>query len=192
MSSDDPDLLAKIATGDQIAFEEFLGRHGSFIFGRARRSLGKLRCIDATDHAQDVSQEVGERLWQRAGQYDANKKPVRAWLTRIIDNLCIDHRRRRCFPGEASIDDPDTSGFLGDGRVPDVGVQAMNWQVLRKLYSQLTRDEQRLMVLIIDDLSHDEIGQRLGITEGAVKVRKYRLVQRLIKLADSKGLGEAE
>jgi len=130
MSADDPALLAKIATGDHIAFEEFLGRHWSFIAGRARRYLGILRCVDATDHAQDVSQEVSQKLWEHAGQYDRTKRPVRAWLTAIIDNNCIDHRRRRCFPGQASIDDPKSLGFLDDSRVPDVGAQAMNWQVL--------------------------------------------------------------
>ena len=93
----DTDLIAAIAGGDEGAFRLLADRYTKLIFSLAYR-MGFSR-----GQAEDALQETLLKLWQRAGDWDADRgASVRTWLCRIAVNHCIDMKRKtkRDYTGE--------------------------------------------------------------------------------------------
>ncbi len=67
-------------------YTELLASHKDRIYSHALYSLR-----DAHD-AEDVTQEVFLKLWDRYEEIDPEK--IGGWLTRVTHNLCIDQSRR--------------------------------------------------------------------------------------------------
>ncbi|MEL0315942.1 MAG: sigma-70 family RNA polymerase sigma factor, partial [Halieaceae bacterium] len=112
--TDEAELMAAVSAGDAQAFEVLVRRHLPAIEVYALRFMGD------RGGAQDITQEVMLKLWQRAGDYDASKARVTTWLHRLAHNVAIDQLRRSAkyvddtnLPeGEAPPDVIDESGAL--------------------------------------------------------------------------------
>src|SRR4030043_2366462 len=76
------DLMARIAEGDEDAFEILVNRHQVSILNLIYRFIG-----DRTQ-AKDLAQEVFIRVWQSAKSYEPKAK-FTTWLYRITANLCF-------------------------------------------------------------------------------------------------------
>ena len=71
-----------------------------------------MRCVSwvIAAGAQDVTQEVMLKLWQRAGDYDATKARVTTWLHRLAHNTAIDHLRRTAkYTDDSSLAEPEAA-----------------------------------------------------------------------------------
>lgn len=93
----DAELITSVAAGDERAFRLLADRYTKLIFSLAYRMN-----FNAAG-AEDMVQETLLRLWQKAGDWDANRgASVRTWLCRIAVNLCIDTKRKtkRDYTGE--------------------------------------------------------------------------------------------
>ena len=87
MDDSDEALMARVARGDERAFQVLSRRHLPAMLGLARRILG------STADAEDVAQEAFLRVWTHAPRW----RPLaqfRTWLTRVVVNLCLDRKRR--------------------------------------------------------------------------------------------------
>ena len=87
MDDSDEALMARVARGDERAFQVLARRHLPAMLGLARRILR-----NAAD-AEDVAQEALMRVWTHAPRW----QPLalfRTWLTRVVVNLCLDRKRR--------------------------------------------------------------------------------------------------
>src|SRR5690242_17696399 len=87
MDDSDEALMARVARGDERAFQLLARRHLPATIGLARRILGN------SADAEDVAQEALMRVWTYAPRW----RPLalfRTWLTRIVVNLCLDRKRR--------------------------------------------------------------------------------------------------
>lgn len=84
----DAELVSKIASGDEKAFRELLSRHQKPIFDFATRFLG------SETEAADMAQETFLRLFRTSATYRPGVS-LRAFLLRIVRNLCIDHVRKK-------------------------------------------------------------------------------------------------
>ena len=89
------ELMARIAKGDESAFQILVERHQASLLNMIYRFLG-----DRTK-SQDLAQEVFLRVWQAARTYEPKAK-FTTWLYRIAANLCLNElksSRRRGFLG---------------------------------------------------------------------------------------------
>ena len=87
MDDSDEALMARVARGDERAFQLLARRHLPTMLGLARRILR-----NGAD-AEDVAQEALMRVWTYAPRW----RPLalfRTWLTRVVVNLCLDRKRR--------------------------------------------------------------------------------------------------
>jgi len=87
MDDSDEALMARVARGDERAFQLLARRHLPATIGLARRILGN------SADAEDIAQEALMRVWTYAPRW----RPLalfRTWLTRIVVNLCLDRKRR--------------------------------------------------------------------------------------------------
>ena len=101
----DDDLLARVATGDGLAFTQLVNRH------RKRLVTLSARIVGTRGTAEDIVQETLTRAWinapawRRQGQ---GRPSYAAWLSRVAVNLAIDHVRRvRAVPLDGVPEPPD-------------------------------------------------------------------------------------
>lgn len=86
--SDDQDLSALIAKGDESAFRELMERHQNAVYNLAFRLLG-----DAQE-AEDAAQETFLRFYRSAARYQPSAS-LRMYLLKIARNLSIDQLRKK-------------------------------------------------------------------------------------------------
>jgi len=154
--SDDHRLAAACAAGDTHVFEEIYRRFGDRMKSIAWNHLGN--SSDAEDAVQETFLKV-----HRAATTFTGEASFATWVYRILVNTCYDLlRKRRRRVEEAPLDDSlERSGS---------SVDDMKRIALRRLLDELPEQRRSVFTLFeIEGLSHAEIGQVLGISEGNSK-----------------------
>jgi len=170
----DADLMARVADGDNGAFDVLLVRHRRWVVNLAWQYAG-----DAAE-AEDLAQEAFVRVYRARRKYPPTAE-FTAYLRRVAVNLCLNEaRRRRRHPTDSwsGQDDPETAADL-----PDVLLaRAELTQRVRAAVKQLP-DSQRMAVTLrrYEDLSHQEIARAMGCSVSAVESLLHRATQNLRK-----------
>jgi len=180
------DLMARVAKGDDEAFEILVNRHETSILNLIYRFIG-----DRTQ-AKDLAQEVFIKVWQAARSYEPKAK-FTTWIYQITVNLCFNElkssRRKRWFQFLQSDEDHEirTEENLPD-RSPSpedlLLAKERSWRISYAL--QGLPDNQRMALILkrYDDLSYQEIAQILRCSVSAVEsllVRAKRNLQEKLK-----------
>jgi RNA polymerase sigma-70 factor (ECF subfamily) len=180
------ELMARIAEGDEDAFEILVNRHQTSVLNLVYRFIG-----DRTQ-AKDLAQEVFIRVWQSARTYQPKAK-FTTWVYRITANLCSNElksaRRKKWFSFNQSDED---SGAAIEERFADSAPSAEDLLLEKERSRQISNALQSLpenqrMALILrryDDLSYQEIAQIIGCSVSAVEsllVRAKRTLQEKLK-----------
>ena len=105
----------------------------------------------------------------------------RPWIHEIAKNACIDHLRRAKRAQEVSIDSDDFSP-VEESRISqastgtDATVARRNeLESLRMAFHDLPRTQHEILVMReLEGLSYDSIGNRMGLTRGAVESLLFR------------------
>ena len=180
------ELMARIAEGDDSAFEILVHRHQTSILNLIYRFIG-----DRTQ-AKDLAQEVFIRVWQAAKAYKPEAK-FTTWLYRITANLCLNElksaRRKKWFSFNWSDEDSEHTfeETLADS-APSSEDLLLEKERSRQISDALQRlPENQRMALILkryDDLSYQEIAKIIGCSVSAVEsllVRAKRTLQEKLK-----------
>jgi RNA polymerase sigma-70 factor (ECF subfamily) len=90
--------VALAAGGDPSAFERLYRAHVGRIHNLTRRMLG-------THDADEVTQDIFVRTWQKLGQF-RGESAFATWLHRLAVNVVIEKRRSFAIQRERMTDDP--------------------------------------------------------------------------------------
>src|SRR5882757_10540467 len=90
--------VALAARGDQSAFERLYRTHVARIHGLTRRML-------STQEADEVTQDIFVRTWQKLGQFRGDSA-FATWLHRLAVNVIIERRRTWAVLRQRVADDP--------------------------------------------------------------------------------------
>ena len=180
------ELMARIAKGDNDAFETLVNRHQTSILNLIYRFIG-----DRTQ-AKDLAQEVFIRVWRAAKTYKPDAK-FTTWLYRITANLCFNElksaRRRRWFQFRRSNEDNEggIEETFSDGSptAEDLLLEKERSRQISDVLQSLP-DNQRMALVLrrYDDLSYEEIARILNCSVSAVEsllVRAKRTLQEKLK-----------
>ncbi len=175
----DEQLVAAARAGSDEAFEALFRRYRDRVVGYVRGMV--------SDHgrAEDIVQEAfmsALRALRRSDQEIA----FRPWIHEIAKNACIDHIRRARRAQEVSIDSDDFSP-AEEGRISQkaAGTDATvarrhELESLRMAFDDLPRSQHQILVMReLEGLSYDSIGNRMGLTRGAVESMLFRARRRL-------------
>lgn len=157
--ADDRRLAEACAAGDAKVFEEIYRSFGDRMKSIAWNHLGNLS--DAEDAVQETFLKI-----HRAASTFTGEASFATWMFRILVNTCYDIlRKRKRRIDEAPIDDTDDTFDRSAASVDDA-----KRITLRKLLSELPEQRRSVFTLFeIEGLSHAEIGEILGISEGNSK-----------------------
>jgi RNA polymerase sigma-70 factor, ECF subfamily len=177
LHTSDEDLLQRMAARDPDALRLLYRRHARVVHGVALAVLGSEAA------AEEVTQDVFLRAWEKAGSYLPEKARVSTWLARIARNRAIDVLRHTSTRA-AALEDPSASlDLLPDAGAEDPGTSAETaWQrrVVRAAVAQLPAEQRRALTLaFLSGLTHREIAERLGEPLGTVKTRIRDALHRL-------------
>ena len=180
------ELMARIAEGDEDAFEILVNRHQTSILNLVYRFIG-----DRTQ-AKDLAQEVFLKVWQSAQNYEPKAK-FTTWIYRITANLCFNElksaRRKKWFSFNRSNEDGDHTfeETLSDSApsAEDLLLEnERNCQISDALQSLPENQRMALILKRYDGLSYQEIAQVIGCSVSAVEsllVRAKRTLQEKLK-----------
>lgn len=158
-SADDRRLIDACAAGETSVFEEIYRRFGERMKSIAYNHLGNIS--DAEDAVQEAFLKV-----HRAAATFTGEAALSTWIYRIVVNTCYDYlRKRRRRIEESPIEDITETAERTAPSVDDA-----KRMTLRKLLGELTEQRRSVFTLFeIEGLSHAEIGDVLGISEGNSK-----------------------
>lgn len=178
-----PDAFADAAS-PQERFAALLERHRGIVLKVAH---GYAR--DPEDR-RDLLQDISVQAWRSFPGFDPARARFSTWLYRIALNTAISHvrsaelRRRHHAPldddAAAAVADPharDPQEPDAHGHHPDDRTRTL--AALHAAIARLDPLDRALALLYLDDCSHREIGQVLGLSESNVGTRLHRLRQRL-------------
>jgi RNA polymerase sigma-70 factor (ECF subfamily) len=179
----DAAAIARLADGDRDALRDLFERYGSLVHSVAYRVV--------RDHqlAEECTQDVFVTLWRRAGDFDAGRGRVAAWLLAIARNRAIELVRR----ASARRADPYAEiSVAGEAEDPaEVAVRADRAEQIGVAMAGLPPAQyEALRLAYFEGLSHAEIADRLGMPLGTVKGRIRLALERLATTVEPT-LGEA-
>jgi RNA polymerase sigma-70 factor (ECF subfamily) len=128
--------------------------------------------------SDDLTSSVFEKAWRARASFSGGSR--QAWLYRIARNALTDHwRRKQTLPLEHAEQLADDTA-ASDAERLDADQAAAE---LRTALGQLPGDMRRLVELrFVDGLSAKQVADKLGMTEGNVRVVQYRALKRIRKL----------
>lgn len=175
------DLLARIADDDLSAFWEIWLQHKDYLYYHCLKWLGNQ--IDA----QEVLSCAMLRAWEKLPLYVSLITNVRAWLTRLTYNLCIDfHRNRKktlhSTDNLESIHVSDSYSGVSTSETPEDAMMRHELStVLAQLISNLPSHLQSPIVLrFCEHKPYAEIAGMINISEVTVRkrIQKARVLLR--------------
>jgi RNA polymerase sigma-70 factor (ECF subfamily) len=185
-------LIQRCLAGDQAAWEQIVRQHWRKVFNIAYKFTGK------HDEAEDLTQDVFVKIFKSLDTFD-RRANFQTWLVSVSRNLCIDHYRSVRKERE-TIDRDVDAGELAPVAQTISPMAALEHRdrvaLLKKALNQLP-EALRSAVLLrdIQELSYQEIADRLHLPEGTVKSRINRgrteLARQIRRLRDELETGVA-
>jgi RNA polymerase sigma-70 factor (ECF subfamily) len=164
-------VIQRCLAGDQAAWEQIVRQHWRKVFNIAYKFTGK------HDEAEDLTQDVFLKIFKSLDTFD-RRANFQTWLVSVSRNLCIDHYRSVRKERETIDRDVDAGELspVAQSVNPVALLEHRDRAKLLKLALDKLPPTLRSAVLLrdIQELSYQEIAERLHLPEGTVKSRINR------------------
>ena len=131
------------------------------------------------DEVEDLFQETLINLWKGFAQFRGDSSPA-TWIWKVSLNTCISFDRKKRRRGESEPLSMSINLFEDDDN------DSRQIEMLRKRIDQLGPFDRAIVLLWLENLSYEEIGEIVGITAKNVSVRLVRIREQLKKMSTSK------
>ena len=128
------------------------------------------------DEVNDLFQEVLINLWRGFDSFEG-RSDVRTWVYRVALNTCISQDRKRHSR-------PRTWLSMDINLFEDRDTDTQQVEMLHRRISRLRPFDRAIVLLWLEDLSYEEIGQIVGISEKNVSVRLFRIKEQLKRMSN--------
>jgi RNA polymerase sigma-70 factor, ECF subfamily len=187
---DEPLLIKSAQEGDLDSFNCLVSHYQDMVYNQAYRMMGE------SEFAADAAQDAFISAFRNIKSYRGGS--FRAWLMRIVSNLCYDELRRRqrrpttpLEPLDDAGEEMDSPVWLTDpGELPEDTVSREELsQAIQNCLNHLPDDFRSVVVLVdIQGMDYSEAAGAMGKPLGTVK---SRLARARLRLRDClQGIGE--
>jgi RNA polymerase sigma-70 factor (ECF subfamily) len=178
---DDSALIQAARQGDLEAFNRLVLAYQDMVYNQAYRMMGEPAA------AEDAAQDAFISAFRNLGSYRGGS--FKAWLLRIVTNLCYDELRRRkrrptlpIEPLDQDEEEIESPRWIADpGESPEeFAERAELAQALQRCLSNLPPEFLSVVTLVdIQGMDYTEAAQVVGTPLGTVKSRLARARMRL-------------
>jgi RNA polymerase sigma-70 factor (ECF subfamily) len=178
-------LIEAIQKGDKSAQSRLYKKHEAFVFRRASRSVG----FDA-DKAKDITQDIMLKMFENLDRYKVDYS-FSTWLSRIASNCIIDASRSRKKKEDITL---SITGYGFESEESEHGIQIpcannnpeeimIENQHKAKLETAMEnlkpREKEALAMFYYENMSYQEISEKLSIEIGKLRVMIHRAKKNL-------------
>lgn len=161
----------------QQRFARLLAQHQGIVLKVARAWARDI------DDRQDLIQEISVQAWRAFPGFAPEKAAFSTWLYRVALNVAISQQRGRRLRQRHHADvEPGHIEQLAT--TSDTAEDAAQLAQLHALIHSLPPMDRALLLLHLDDYSHQQIGEVLGISASNAATRLHRLRQQLRQQAN--------
>lgn len=129
-----------------------------------------------SDEVEDLFQETLINLWKGFAQFRGDSSPA-TWIWKVSLNTCISFDRKKRRRGESVPLSMNINLFEDDDN------DSRQIEMLRKRINRLGPFDRAIVLLWLENLSYEEIGEIVGITAKNVSVRLVRIREQLKKMS---------
>jgi RNA polymerase sigma factor (sigma-70 family) len=169
-------IRSALDKGDQKAYAELMGRYRDSVY------FMLLKMVNNKDDADDLTIEAFGKAFKRLSQYTPNYA-FSTWLFKIASNNCIDFIRRKkmvTFSIHKTFENDEGSEMSMDikseGLTPEENF--MKKQKIKHMHDVVEKLKPRYRVLVemryFEELSYEEIAEKLELPLGTVKAQLFR------------------
>ncbi len=168
--------MLKVKNGDLdklgLLFERYKKPLYGFFYGLTRK--------------QDISEDLIQNTFFRILKYrhlfreqaESNGGEFRAWMFHIARNVHLDQHRRKKILSDDLENWQDRIGHM-ENKATEIQ-QSEELQLLTVALDKLPLEKREVILLSkFEEMKYNEIGEVLGCSEGAVKVKVFRALQEL-------------
>src|SRR5437016_2214941 len=164
-------LIQRCLQGDQFAWDAIVQQYRRKVFNVAYKFVGR------HEEAEDLTQDIFLKIFKSLGTFD-RRANFQTWLISVSRNLCIDHYRS-VRQERLTIDrrvDPNELSPVSHDPGPIAAIEQQDRVALLREALAALPDSLRTAILMrdIQELSYQEIADRLRLPEGTVKSRINR------------------
>jgi RNA polymerase sigma-70 factor (ECF subfamily) len=182
-------LIEQCLSGDQVAWETIVRQNWRKVFNVAYKFVGK------HDEAEDLTQDIFLKIFKALKTFD-RRANFQTWIISISRNLCIDHYRSVRKERQTIARDVDSSDLQPATSERGPYAQAEHQDLKAQLRQALETLPVTLRTAVVlrdlQELSYQEIADRLGLPEGTVKSRinrgRIELAHQLKRVQDNQPL----
>jgi RNA polymerase sigma-70 factor (ECF subfamily) len=177
-------LVQRVRAGDELALQQLVKRYQSKVFRTILGILGK------PNEVEDLAQQVFTKVYFSIDRFDF-RCSLFTWIYRITVNECYDYLRKKrvrklVYAHDLSPKDGqpiDIFDTVRDAAVP-VDRAVGQRDLVMKLLARLSEEERSLILLReVEGQTIEELAAMTGSNENTIKVRLFRIRQKLIKVA---------
>ncbi len=164
-------LIEQCLAGDQVAWEQIVRQNWRKVFNVAYKFVGR------HDEAEDLTQDIFLKIFKALKTFD-RRANFQTWIISISRNLCIDHYRSVRKERQTIARDVDSSDLqpatTDRGPYAQAEHQDLRAQLRQALETLPITLRTAVVLRDLQELSYQEIADRLGLPEGTVKSRINR------------------
>ena len=174
----DVQLIERILSGDEAAFDVLVQRHQKSVHALAWRKIGDFH--DAEEITQDTFLQVYKSLPTLKDPYK-----FAGWLYVIANRLCIDRMRQKNLTIQSLEDTPmeeveNASYTHHVSEQQKTEITERRRAIVKTLLKKLPESERTVMTLFyLGEMTVQEISKFLGVSASAIHKRMYRARKRL-------------
>ncbi len=178
----DSALIEKMMAGDESALSTLYDRYSAMLFGML------MRILQDRQAAEEVLQDLFLQLWRNAGQFDASRGSLPAWLMVIGRNRAISRLRGRRDREVLEEEEGDFAGTFASARTLKTKLRATSWRAtVSAALGQLPVEQRQAVELAyFEGMTQSEIASKTGIPLGTVKTRVRTAMQTLRQILAQK------
>jgi RNA polymerase sigma-70 factor (ECF subfamily) len=172
MNVPEMNLVARAQGGDAAAFgrlyERYMDQIYRYVYYR----------VSDRDEAEDLTETIFLKAWEALPRFRPKGATFRAWLYRIARNAVIDRHRthRAVVPLEQTLDWLEAEGYSPEGAAEAAQESAKLSAALLQLSPRL---REVILHRFVNELSHAETAQVMGLRTGHVRVLQHRALNKM-------------
>ncbi|MFY9310936.1 MAG: sigma-70 family RNA polymerase sigma factor [Bacteroidia bacterium] len=169
-------IRAALDKGDQKAYAELMERYRDSVY------FMLLKMVNNKDDAEDLTIEAFGKAFKRLSQYTPTYA-FSTWLFKIASNNCIDFIRRKkmvVFSIDKKFENDEGGELNMDIKAdsPNPEEHMVRKQKVKHMHEIVEKLKPRYRVLVelryFDELSYEEIAEKLDLPLGTVKAQLFR------------------